>query len=82
MGRSDRLVELDADAGGRLRRILARQLPAGLCGRYVLQPSGELRAYAPQNGHFTRLWMRIKYHGKWRASVAKLMQSHGYWYWG
>lgn len=50
-------------------------------GTYYVHPA-KLRAYAPQNGHYTRLWERVRYHGKWSTSIWKLVHSHGYWYWG
>lgn len=55
--------------------------PACVVGRFYPHPA-RLRAYDPQNGHFTRLWTRISYHGSWRTSVAKLIHTHGFWYWG
>ena len=49
-------------------------------GHYYNHPA-KLRAYAPQNGHFTRLWTRIRYRGKWTTHVWKLLYAYGSWYW-
>ena len=56
--------------------------PACVNGRYYAYPI-ELRAYAPnQLGRFARLWMRERYHGRWRTSTAKLIHAGDTWYWG
>ena len=49
-------------------------------GHYYPYPT-KLRAYDPQNGHFTRLWTHIRYHGRWRTYVLRLVYSYGSWYW-
>jgi hypothetical protein len=50
-------------------------------GTYYVHPA-KLRAYDPQNGRFTRLWLRIRYHGRWHTYISKLVYSHSFWYWG
>ena len=50
-------------------------------GKYYGYPA-RLRAYGPQNGRFTRLWTRVRYHGKWRTHSWKLVHNRGSWYWG
>jgi hypothetical protein len=49
-------------------------------GTYHPYPA-KLRAYDPRSGHFTRLWVRIKYRGRWRTEIWKLTKSFGSWQW-
>jgi hypothetical protein len=50
-------------------------------GHYYPSPV-RLRAYDPSKGHFTRLWMRERYRGKWHTYILKLTYDGGAWYWG
>jgi hypothetical protein len=54
--------------------------PSCASGRYYAYPV-KLRAYDPLGGHFTRLAIRRRYHGRWGAHTLTLRNLGGVWYW-